>query len=152
MTATVSEVLTRAATLLDKGHCRRVNARLEGGKACGVFDRRAAAYSMYGALCAVLGPGLGDDKALQASPAWKVIALRARAALDEIGQFTLYRDDFALHELNDHLPDFYVWEVDGKNVYTPSGAPAKAFREWAADPEIIALGEWQTSVAIGWQR
>jgi len=39
--ATVSDVLIRAAALLDKGVCYGANARLAGGKACGVFDQRA---------------------------------------------------------------------------------------------------------------
>lgn len=127
MTAiTVSEVLLRAATLLDKGVCRGANARLEGGKACGVFDQRAAAYSMYGALCAVLGPGLGADKALQGSAAWKLIALRAWDAMPQDCQVGV-RMEHALHELNDTIP--------------PAQA-APLFREWAADIEIMALGAW----------
>lgn len=100
MIATVSEVLTRAADLLDKGVCRGANTRLAGGKACGVFDQRAVAYSMYGALCAVLGPGLGDDKALQASAAWKLIALRAWADLPSYERGQL---EYALHDMNDWI-------------------------------------------------
>jgi len=122
--ATVSNVLTRAAILLERGVCRGANARLPDGKPCGVFDQRAASHSMYGALCSVLGPGLGDDKALQASPAWKLISLRAWAALPENAQG---RMEYALHDLNDVLP-FHQ--------------PTKLFREWAADEEIVALGEW----------
>lgn len=125
MTATVSEMLSRAAALLDKGVCRGANARLEGGKACGVFDQRAASYSMYGALCAVLGPGLGDDKALQASPAWKLIALRAWTALPEDRRT---RMQYALHDLNEFI------EVPAVS--------AAMIRAWAADPEIAAMGEW----------
>lgn len=113
MTATVSEMLSRAAALLDKGVCRGANARLKGGKACGVFDQRAASYSMYGALCAVLGPGLGDDKALQASPAWKLIALRAWTALHEERRS---RMEYALHDLSDYLA-LFVASYSGQKTY-----------------------------------
>src|SRR6266404_5269572 len=121
MIATVSEVLNLAATLLDKGVCRGANARLEGGKACGVFDQRAASYSMYGALCRVLGPALGADKELQSSAAWKLIALRAWEACKGTAAESLRsRMEYALHDLNDWLPDFYrqepVMEIFGKNV------------------------------------
>lgn len=131
--ATVSDVLTRAAAKLDKGVCRGANARLSDGKACGVFDQRAASYSMYGALCSVLGPGLGDDKALAASPAWKLIALRAWDAIPQDHQHGK-RMEFALHDLNDHI---YESTVTFKKALA-----ARFFREWAAEDEIKALGEW----------
>lgn len=122
----ISDVLTRAADLLDKkGACRGANARLEGGKACGVFDQRAASFSLYGALCAVLGPGLGDDKALQASPAWKLIALRAWALIPQDVQAGS-RLEYALHDLNEHTK-----------------SPALFFRDLAGDAEIKALGTWR---------
>jgi hypothetical protein len=127
--ATVSGVLAAAASLLDRGVCRGANARLANGKACGVFDQRAVSHSMYGALCCVLGPGLGDEKALFASAAWKLISLRAWAILEEDERS---RMEHALHDLND---------VD----ITDYGRPyshAKVFLGWATAPEIIALGEW----------
>jgi len=123
--ATVSDVLTRAAGLLAKGSCRGANARLNDGRPCGVFDTRAATYSMYGALCAVLGPGLGDDKALQASPAWKAIASRAWEAIPEDARSS--RMEFALHDLNDRLT---------------SDAAERMFLKWASEAEMTALGEW----------
>lgn len=135
MIATVSEVLIRAATLLEKGVCRGANARLEGGRACGVFDRRASAYSMYGALCAVLGPALGEEKALRSSAAWKLIALRAWDRIpqdDQPGK----RLEYALHDLN----DFYTAAGTDRAAGVELG---KRFREWAADPEIAAMGAWQ---------
>lgn len=133
--ATVSEVLTRAAAKLDKGVCRGANARLSDGKACGVFDQRAASYSMYGALCSVLGPGLGDDKALQASPAWKLIALRAWAVLSDDGakQPGTWMA-YALHDLYEETILRFP-----KDAHTRA---AGLLRKWAAEDEIKALGEW----------
>lgn len=112
--AKVSEVLMRAADLLDRGWSRGANARMANGNACGVFSPRANAYSMYGALCAVLGPGFGDDKVPQASPAWRLIALRAWEATPEHARA---RMEYALHDLNDCIA-------------TASRA-AELFREWA---------------------
>lgn len=122
----VSEVLTKAAHLLDKGVCRGANARLADGKPCGVFDQRASSLSMYGALCRVLGPGLADEKTLQASVAWKLISARAWDGLQAIAPQSgvLSR---ALHDLNE----------------AHNGDRSAYFRAWANDNEIVGLGEWR---------
>lgn len=127
--ATVSDVLTKAASLLDRGVCRGANARLADGKSCGVFNHKAAAYSMYGALCAVLGPGLGGDASLQHSAAWKLVALRAWEGMKAL-RGECPRMEYALHDLNDAL-DGHAAEARGALL-----------RRWAAEPEIAALGEW----------
>lgn len=80
---------------------------------------------MYGALCRVLGPELGDEKTLFASAAWKLIALRAWDVLEEDERSRL---EYALHDLN---------EI----AFAPPAAP-NLMRAWAAEPEIVALGEW----------
>lgn len=80
---------------------------------------------MYGALCCVLGPGLGEERTLFASAAWKLISLRAWTILEEDERS---RMEHALHDLN--------------NITFAPPAPPKLFRDWAAEAEIIALGEW----------
>jgi len=131
--ATVSDVLTRAAALLDRGVCRSANARLASGHTCSVFHANAASYSMYGALCSVLGPGLGGDAQLQHSAAWKLIALRAWDALPADSRT---RMEYALHDLNDQLPGH-----GGERQ--PNTMRGNLFRAWAKDPEIIAMGAWK---------
>lgn len=126
---TVSDVLRRAADRLESGWCRGANARTKDGKVCSVFSPRAASYSMYGALCAVLGPGLGDDKALQASSAWRLITLRAWYAIENLPSADHTRAEYALHDLNDNMRQS-VTVVD-------------LFRKWAEEDDIKALGEWK---------
>lgn len=129
----VSEVLTKAASLCDRGVCRGANARLANSKAVGCFNQEAAYHSMYGALVAVLGPGLGDDRALQASAAWKMIAMRAWDEFTGEGQKpgTL---KFSLHDLNDALPG----DPGAKSLIR-----GDLFRKWAADAQIESIGEWK---------
>jgi hypothetical protein len=87
---------------------------------------------MYGALCAVLGPGLGGDVSLQHSAAWKLITLRA---WDALAADRRTRMEYALHDLNDQLQP----ERPVASIFL---SRADTFHKWAAEPEIAAMGEW----------
>lgn len=124
---TCVDVLREAARLIERvGWTRGANARSDGGKACSVFYGPARAFSIYGAIVNVLGPGVGD-KALQSTAFWRLVTQAAWAELPEMDRGKV---EHALHALND------LRAMD-------QAAAARHLRKWSIVPDIAALGEFQ---------
>lgn len=62
--------IDKACALIRAGYCRGANAQDALGKACGVFDQGATAWSLYGALLRATG---GNDFTCQTSTAFELV-------------------------------------------------------------------------------
>lgn len=81
--------------------CQRANARDAADRDCGVFQPRAAAWSLAGAVMRALGPERGGDVALWSNPGFLRLTqhLWARMTAEER---EASKPQFAVFDWNDH--------------------------------------------------